>query len=377
VPALAEPTVYSILGTSGVKTTGPPWLAVLFGAMLVAVQLHNSLAMARGERPRGGAWCLFALAVLAYAPRYWFGYNWVSAQFPLIASAPMVLRRRFAALVIAAVYVSLAVQVAQTIPAGMSAADYFYLITYYAATVPVVPAALYASARLVRVAGELQATRMALAQAAVSRERLRVSRDLHDLLGHSLSAISLKGDLAIRVLRRDPAAAQAEIESLTEVTREALNAVRNITQDGTQVTLERELDDGRVLLTAAGVEIRVLGSATGITGPAEEVLAWVVREGVTNMLRHAAASTATITVERRDGHARLEILNDGASAGKPAADGGHGLRGLAERLAAVSGTLSHQRAGDDRFRLIAEVPAAAAEETSWNVSGYSSPKTST
>jgi two-component system sensor histidine kinase DesK len=236
---------------------------------------------------------------------------------------------------------------------------------------------LYESARLVRVADELQATRIALAQAAVSRERLRVSRDLHDLMGHSLSAISLKGDLAIRMLRRDPVAAQAEIDSLAKVTREALQAVQTLTSHvGGRVTLERELDDARALLTAAGVAVRVRGSAPEITGAAEEVLAWVVREGVTNVLRHAAAaSTATIIIERRDGRTRLEILNDGA--GQPAAGRGHGLPGLAERLAAVSGTLGHERLDEDRFQLSAEVPAASVEETSWNASGYSSPKTST
>ena len=129
---------------------------------------------------------------------------------------------------------------------------------------------------------------------AVGRERLRVSRDLHDLLGQSLSAVSLKGDLAIRLLHTDPDAARAEIDSLTDVARDALRGVRAITLEKHTVSLPAEIDGATVLLEAAGVQTRVEVALAALPMPVEEVLAWTVREGVTNVLRHSRASACAI-----------------------------------------------------------------------------------
>lgn len=379
VPIIAQPPLYAIFGSiGGMRPSGHPWLAVPSGAMIFGLQLRHSLALARGERPRGGVWTLVALAVLTYAPLHWLGLNWLGAQLVLLASVPMVLGGWAAAVALAGPYAYYGIEVARVFPSHpgpASGADYLYWITYDTVAVAVVPAALYASARLVRVAGELRDTRTALAEAAVGRERLRVSWDLHDLLGHCLSAISLKGDLAVRLLRRDRPAAVAEIANLTEVAREALAGLRVITAGGPQVTLAGELSSAQALLAAAGVAVRVHGGTAGIPPAAGEVLAWAVREGTTNILRHATAATAVITLERRDGLARLEIINDGAH--PPAGNGGYGLSGLAARIQELSGTLSHGRLSDDRFQLTAEVPATASEEPHWTASGCSSPKTST
>jgi two-component system sensor histidine kinase DesK len=343
--------------------------------MILTLQLRHSLALAHGERPRGGAWTLLALAVLAYAPLPWLGDNWVSAQLVLMASVPMVLGGWLAAAAIAGPLVYLAIEWAQLFPPHAVVATYFYWVTYDAATSVATVAVLYVSARLVKMTGELRGTRIALAEIAVGRERLRVSRDLHDLLGHSLSAISLKGDLATRLLQRDPSAAVAEIASLTEVAREALAGLRNLTNDGGKVTLAHELGDARTLLAAAGVAVSIRGDLRGIPTAAETILAWAVREGTTNILRHATASTVSITLERRDGLARLEILNDGARyAGR---EGGHGLYGLADRMRELSGTLAHWWPDDGWFQLVAQVPVTAAEETNWTASECSSPTTST
>ena len=379
VPIIAQAPLYAIFGSlGGIPPSGYPWLAVLAGIVIFGLQLHHSLALARGEHPSGGVWTLLALAVLAYAPLHWLGLNWISGLLVLLASVAMVLGGWAAEAAIAGVYAYIGFEVAGVFPAhpgAASGADYLYWVTYYAATVTVVPAALYASARLVRVAGELRGTRIALARAAVGRERLRVSRDLHDLLGHSLSAISLKGDLAIRLLRRDGQAAADEIQNLTEVAAEALAGLRAITGGGPQLTLAGELASARALLAAGGVAVRVRGSTAGIPPVADEALAWAVREGATNILRHATAATAMITLRRGNDFARLEIINDGAH--PPAGNRGHGLPGLAMRIQELSGILAHGRLDDGRFQLVAQVPVASSEERHWTASGCSSPKTST
>lgn len=379
IPATLDAPVYTVFGSiGGVPPAGYPWLAMPAGVMIFVLQMRHSLAAARGVRPRGGLWTLAALAVLVYAPLPWLGIDWVSEQNVLLASVPMVLTARWAAVALTGPCVYLGIEFGRVFPAHAGPAipaDYVNWVPYYIMGSAVVAAALYASARLVRLAGELHDTRVALADSVVGRERLRVSRDLHDLLGHSLAAISLKGDLAIRLLRRDGRAALAEIAGLTGTAREALAGLQAITNSGSKVTLSGELEGARDLLAAAGVAVSVRGDVPGIAPGAEEVLAWVVREGTTNILRHATAGTADITLERRDGIARLEIRNDGA---RPAAgDGGSGLTGLAGRIQELSGTLSHGWPGAGRFQLVARVPITASEEPRWTASGSSSPKTST
>jgi two-component system sensor histidine kinase DesK len=213
--------------------------------------------------------------------------------------------------------------------------------------------AMYGSARLVQVLDELHATRAELAEAAVGRERLRVSRDLHDLLGHALSAVSLKGDLALALLHRDPAAARAEITGLTDVARGALRDVRAITSGRHSVSLRSEVDGAVRLLAAAGIATRVDLDPADPPRAMQPLLAWAVREGVTNVLRHSEATCCTITLARRDGRVRLEIANDGAHPPGPA--GGTGLAGVVARAHAARGTAVAERTGD-RFRLVVDVP---------------------
>lgn len=379
IPAILDAPVFTVFGSiGGVPPAGYPWLAIPAGVMIFVLQMRHSLATAQGVRPRWGLWTLAALVILVYAPLPWLGIDWVSEQNVLLASIPMVLTARWAAVALVGPCVYLGIQFGRVFPAHAGPAipaDYINWVPYYIMAGAIVPAALYASARLVRLAGELHDTRVALADSVVGRERLRVSRDLHDLLGHGLAAISLKGDLAIRLLRRDRQAALAEIADLTATAREALAGLRAITDSGGKVTLAGELAGARDLLSSAGVAVSVHGDVPGIAPAAEEALAWVVREGTTNILRHAAADTADITLERHDGVARLEMRNDGARA--PAGNGGSGLTGLAGRIQELSGTLSHGWLDHDRFRLVAQIPVTASEESRWTASGCSSPKTST
>jgi two-component system sensor histidine kinase DesK len=169
--------------------------------------------------------------------------------------------------------------------------------------------------------------------------------------------VSLKGDLAIRLLRSDPPAARAEIQSLTEVARDTLRGVRAVTSDEHVVSLSAEIEGAAALLSAAGIDARIDLDLPDLPPPVENVLAWTVREGITNVLRHSQASTCSITAERRDGMVRLEIENDGlpASVGR-----GSGLAGLTERATALSGSVWGGPVGDRSFKLLLEVPEEVA-----------------
>lgn len=343
--------LFTIAGFQG--DPGNPVVAVLAGGAIGALQLRHSLAAARGERPRAWPWTLLALAVLADVPAVWFTWDWAVMQYFVLASAVMLLPGRLAAVSVAATLLGVVVAgVAEGLTAGMGAGPTAFLILYWIVGLLTGGVALYGSARLVRVADELHSARTELAELAIGRERLRVSRDLHDLLGQSLSAVSLKGDLAIRLLRSDPLAARAEIQGLTEVARDALRDIHAVTRDERAVSLRTETDGAAALLAAAGIDARIDVDLPGLAAPVGSVLAWTVREGVTNLLRHSEPHTCSITARRQDGRVWLEIVNDGA---RPPSGEGRGLAGLAERAQALSGSLATERTRDGRFRLVVEV----------------------
>jgi two-component system, NarL family, sensor histidine kinase DesK len=353
---VAVAPVFTITGFEG--DPGNPVVAVLAALAVGALQLRHSFAAARGERPRGWPWTLGALVVLVYLPMVWFGMDWAPMQYFLIASSAMLLRGWPAGIAVAAPLLATAAGLVAGAPIdGVSAAQAAFSVVYWTVALVTGAVALYGSARLVRVLDELEATRTELAELAVGRERLRVSRDLHDLLGHSLSAVSLKGDLARRLLHSDLSAARAEIEGLTGVARDALRDIRAVTRDEHAVSLRTETDGAAALLSAAGIDAHIDVDLPELARPTEDMLAWTVREGVTNVLRHSQASTCWVTAARRDGTVRLEIVNDGA---RPSAGEGNGLAGLAERAQALSGSVSagHTRGG--RFQLLVEVPEEVA-----------------
>jgi two-component system sensor histidine kinase DesK len=352
---VAVAPVFTITGFE--EDPGDPATAVLAALAIAAVQLRHSFAAAKGERPRGWPWTLLALAVLVYLPMVWFGMDWAPMQYFVIASAAMLLRGWPAAIAVAAPLLATAAGVGAAPVDGESVAQEALAVAYWVVGLVTGAVALYGAVRLVRVLDELEATRAQLAELAVGRERLRVSRDLHDLLGQSLSAVSLKGDLALRLLRGDPPAARAEIVSLTEVARDTLRGMRAVTRDEHAVSLRTETEGAAALLSAAGIDARIDLDLPDLSPPVENLLAWAVREGVTNVLRHSQASTCSITAGRWDDHVRLEIVNDGARA--PVGEGS-GLAGLTERAAALSGSASAGPVGDSRFRLLVEVPEGAA-----------------
>jgi len=327
---------------------------VAVGLAVLALELRHGLAIARGVRPRGVGATLLALVVLVYLPLPWWGWFWGTQQATVLAAVPLVLRGRVAAVAMVGLGLSGAVVTVLLDPPVSTPVGFVYWTVYLAFGLAMFTATLYGSARLVAVQQELHRTRRELARTAVAAERLRVSRDLHDLLGQSLSAISLKGDLAVRLLARNTGAARAEIEDVARVAREALRGVRAITRDGTHaVHLRQEIDGATTLMRAAHIAPRVEVDLPELPPPVEGTLAWAVREGVTNVLRHSRATTCAISAGTRDGVVHLSVVNDGADPGGPA---GSGLLGLAERVRALSGSFAAGPVEPGGFRLAVELP---------------------
>ncbi|MCP2343114.1 sensor histidine kinase [Actinomadura rupiterrae] len=186
--------------------------------------------------------------------------------------------------------------------------------------------------------------RAEVARLASDAERNRIARDLHDLLGHSLTAITVKSNLARRLAEGGADRAVAEITEVERLSRQALGEVRAAVSGYREVTLPGELARGRELLRAAGVTAD-LPSAVDVVDPAHrELFGWVVREGLTNVVRHARATRCTVTLSA----AEVEIVDDGVGG---ASGPGSGLTGLRERVAAAGGRVESGPAEPRGWRL--------------------------
>lgn len=219
------------------------------------------------------------------------------------------------------------------------------------------------SRRMVEHNRQLRQAREEIARLAVAEERLRFARDLHDLLGHSLSVIVLKSELAGRLAPSTPERAAQEVRDVERVAREALREVREAVAGYRQPSLGQELESAAVTLAAAGVAAHVEPLAGPLPTPVDATLAWAVREGVTNVIRHSRARTATIRLARQEYRVELELVDDGV--GCDGCSAGNGLRGVRERVAARDGTVSFGPGADGGFRLridlpLNEVPRTAA-----------------
>ncbi|MGO9820774.1 MAG: sensor histidine kinase [Solirubrobacteraceae bacterium] len=209
---------------------------------------------------------------------------------------------------------------------------------------------------------ELTEARAELARAAVAQERERFARDLHDLLGHTLSVIALKAELAGRLLPGDPERAAAEVGEVEQVARQALSEVRDAVSGYRQPTLEGETAGARMALSAAGIEAVMRDSEATLAPDVEAVLAWAVREGATNVIRHSHAARCMVQVTAGLTEASVEVVDDGVrgSPGSGDAPAGHGLSGLRERAEALGGRLEAGPLPGGGFRLAVSVPVSGS-----------------
>jgi len=198
--------------------------------------------------------------------------------------------------------------------------------------IPIVALASFSVMQVQRGNVALAEARAEQARLAAENERFRIARDLHDLLGHSLTAITVKAGLAVRLGETDPARALKEIAEVEALARSSLADVRAAISNYGEVTLAGELTSGRELLRAAGIAAD-LPRAVEVLNPAvQELFGWVVREGLTNVVRHAHASSCAIRVTATS----VEIVDDGIGGSNPA---GNGLSGLRERVTAAGGSV--------------------------------------
>ncbi|WP_018539143.1 histidine kinase [Streptomyces sp. MspMP-M5] len=349
--------------------SGNPWLAgaglLVFNSLYVTVVF--SAFSPRLRTTRYPVYALAALAAVTYAVALGFGGEWF-LFFPLLSLASgtvRTLRGKPLALWLIALSGS----------AGFLSGWYdkspwgSFGIGYGTFLSGMVTASVLS---LFDTIQELRATRQELARNAVEKERLRFSRDLHDLLGHTLSVVVVKAEAVRRLAPRNLDAALAQAADIEAVGRQALTEIREAVTGYREGSLATELDRARSALGGAGIEPVVRQSGPPLPPQAAALLGWVVREGVTNAVRHSGAGRCEIEVHADDDRVRLTITDDGRgpvssgasgapSGAVPGPVGGTGLAGLAERLAAAGGTLRSGPDGRRGFRVTAELPVGAGD----------------
>lgn len=205
---------------------------------------------------------------------------------------------------------------------------------------------------------ELRLTQQEVARLAAMAERERIGRDLHDLLGHTLSLVAIKSELAGRLVDRDPAAAKAQMAEVEAVARQALSQVREAVVGIRATGLQAELAAARLALLSADVRLDQRIAPVELTPEAESVLALGLREAVTNILRHARARRVDVELSADAGGVRLGISDDGRGG---SLEPNTGLAGMRERLAALGGELACDSTPGAGTRLVLSLPRPALQ----------------
>jgi two-component system sensor histidine kinase DesK len=368
--------VYLIQPVAGLFSRGHSGLWIAGGVVLTLVFCTVYVTVVgtwdwNPRRAQAGLVVITALAVLACLI---YGRDWTSLWiYVSVATGFVVPRRRAALLAVAAIG---ACYVVFSLIAHVPASALLAILL----PVMLTGWAMIGFRMQILLMHELRQARETVAKLAANEERLRLARDMHDLTGQSLSLVTLKSEVAVRMLGRLPESAErdaalSEITDIGRVSRQTLHDIREAVSGYRRPTLAVEIITARTLLESAGIGLDddpALTLRSGTFGPeAEAALAWCLREAATNVIRHSGARNCRIRLTERAGELSLEVSDDGrglSGGGGAARDAGplpagSGLHGMSERLSAVGGRFSVGPAGRDGrgFRLTAVVPRSPAQ----------------
>ncbi|SDX65525.1 two-component system, NarL family, sensor histidine kinase DesK [Amycolatopsis xylanica] len=341
------------------ETQGLRQVFAIIGFVLwIGTYIYCTIAILRGNRRKrtiqvlalsGLGWSLLLFGV--------FGMNWAAP--PALSFSIMLLclsgkARGFATLACFALYIPITANV-------FHGDDIRRVLEEFALSTLI----FYSIPRLVTFARELEDTRAELAGVAVSEQRLRWARDLHDTLGHGLSVVLLKLELVERLSERDPRRAVEELREARSLLRDSIGEMQTVVAGMRDTSLAGEVASARTILTSAGVQTEVKIADLDLNSSTSQALAWIVREGATNVLRHSDSTLCEIRLKAEEGRAVLELASNGPSImTKRTPSGGHGLRGMRERLADLNGELQASGQTGGGFLLRAQVPLSGSGKPS-------------
>jgi two-component system, NarL family, sensor histidine kinase DesK len=345
-----------------------PWQVVVRVLALIGFAIGYTWLMwphPASQKTWGGARSRFSfllvgalgIPILVFSLVYSPAWLWLFIGVSAIAGILLPLRSAFAVIVLLTLFPLILIL---TRDGGVARGDWWWLIALML-LIRGLGLDMIGIALMSNALRELHTARRELARLAVIEERERLSRDLHDLLGQTLSLITLKSELAGCLIKEDPERCAQELAEIEHVSRKTLSEVREAVAGYRQPELARELEGARQLLEAAAINVQIDPFKEVLPPAFDGILAWTVREGVTNVIRHSHARHCRISLTQKDDTVRVEVLNDGGERGpqENRVRRGLGLTGLRERVGTLGGNLEAgpcMRQGKEHFSVSVGLP---------------------
>jgi two-component system sensor histidine kinase DesK len=341
--------------------TGAVILSTVYLIALLSLQILWTSRRADQLSPLLRYSALFAQACLVYLPMLQYKQSWIGIPGFLAGSVLVVLPAPYG-------WIAAALVVASMGFAQTAFLAEFEPIAYIVLSTTLTGLVVYALTWFSTLVTELHSAREELAKMAVARERLRFARDLHDLLGYNLSAITLKSELTHRLVIKHPARAREELVEILQISRQALADVRAVASGYREMSLDEECVSARSVLAAADVHVQMEVDYRDLPVRVTTVLATVLREGITNLLRHSKAEFCEISVRQAGGTVTIEMINDGVptdpvDSRSNSGPGGSGIHNLSARVAELGGELTTELGENNKFRLHAQLPLMGPQPT--------------
>ncbi|GAB1823769.1 sensor histidine kinase [Herbidospora sp. RD11066] len=341
-------------------------LGVLLITGLTGGYLWLGVRAVLGRGARRDLLVLGAMTALTVAMPFTAGPSWLSLGFMLPYVFAVTLRGRAAWI---GFFAALALELA------LSAGQNLSWVLFSGLQSTLTAAAIAGLTIFATLLSELQRTREELARLAITEERLRFARELHDVLGHNLSVIAMRTELSMRIPADQLPRMHRELTEIHDIARRSLHDVRAVVKGYREMSLEKELSGVRKVLESAGVKCDFAALPASLSTEVRVALAWAVREAATNLLRHSDATVCLLDVEEEGDRIRVTVSNDGVRPERPSAAkaaensvGGSGLAGLDERLSQVGGSCD-RHLEDGWFTLSLDVPGRPLAATLTSATG--------